>query len=148
MTVASGARVSLIFGKGDKTVGGKKTKVDLIAKVSQSTITALGIKFKKAGSAKPKIIIGKGKAKARRLPTVTGTKSGKRKLLCSIDGAKFYSVIVPTGMPYGVAAEAIAKESKAIAFKTPSGTTFLQGEIKAKASAKPKAKAKPRAKRR
>lgn len=138
MAVASGARVSLVFGQADKTVNGKKTKVNLIASVSQSIIDALGIKFKKAGTAAPKLVVDAKKRK--RLPTVTGTRSGRRKLLASEDGITFYSIIVPTGMGYGVAADALGKNSKAKVFKTPSGTRLQTGEVKASTAKKPTAK--------
>lgn len=146
MAIASGARVSLIFGTGSKKVGGKKTNVDLIAKVSESTIKALDIKFKKAGATIPKLVTDKKKRK--RLPTVNGTKSGKRKLLASEDGITFYSIIVPTGMGYGSAAVEIAKNSKAKVFKTPSGTNLVQGEVKASTAKKPATTKKPAAKKR
>lgn len=138
MAFASGARVSLVFGQGEKTIKGKKTKVILIASVSQSIIDALGIKFKKAGAVAPKIVTDAKKRK--RLPTVTGTKSGRRTLLASEDGITFYSIIVPTGMGYGVAADALGKNSKAKVFKTPKGTRLQTGEVKASSAKKPAAK--------
>jgi flagellar capping protein FliD len=136
---ASGARVSLVFGTAQKPVKGKKTTVQLVAKVSQSTIDALSIKFKKAASGQaPKIVPDKAKRKRLSSTSTAGTKSAKRSLRCSVDGVKFHSVIVPTGMGYGQAIVNLTAQSKARVFKTPAGTVTITGDIKKKAPAKTK----------
>lgn len=128
---ASGPRVPLVFGTGNKVVNKKKTTIPLVAKIPQSTITALDIKFKKAveKGAAPKIIVDKAKRKRLSLPS-SGTGSGRRFLRCSIDDIKFYNIIIPTGMGYGQAIVNLTAQSKARVFYTPSGERRVTGEIK------------------
>jgi hypothetical protein len=134
---ASGPRVTLVFGTAQKKVNGKNTTVQLNAKVSQSTIDALEIKFKKASEgAAPKIVPDKKKRKRISRTSSSGTKSAKRAMRCSADGVKFYSVIVPTGMGYGQAMVNLTAQSKARVFITPAGTKIQTGDIKSKGSTK------------
>lgn len=130
---ASGPRVTLVFGTAQKTVSGKKATVQLNAKVSQSTIDALAIKFKKASEgAAPKIVQDKKKRKRISRTSSSGTKSAKRALRCSKDGVKFYSVIIPTGMGYGQAMVNLTAQSEARVFISPAGTKIVTGDIKSK----------------
>lgn len=138
---ATGRRLPLVFGSKKVKKDGKDVTVQLIGKVPESTIKALDIKFKKATEAAKAAKLVKSKSGALYLPRSGGTGSGRRSLQCSADGIAFYSVVVPNNCSYSLAITALAKNSKAIAFKTPAGGVRIVGDA-TKLAAKPKATAK------
>jgi hypothetical protein len=146
---ATGRRVSLSFGVKKPAKGAKdKTTKELVAKIPESTIKALDIKLKPPKGSGTGAKLLKAKNGNLYLPRTGGTGSGRRSLLCSTDGLAWYSVVVPTGCSYSLAMTVLAKNSKAIAFKTAAGSVQIIGDGK-KVKAKPTAKAgakKPAAK--
>jgi hypothetical protein len=143
---ATGRRLPLVFGSKKIKRGGKDVTIQLIAKIPESTIKALDIKLKPATEAKtvPKLV--KDKKGRLYLPRSGGTGSGKRSMQCSADGVAWYSVVIPTNCSYGLAKTVLAKNSKAIVFKTPAGSAQILGDSK-KLKAKPAAKKSPAAKK-
>ncbi|TYQ29427.1 hypothetical protein PseudUWO311_00585 [Pseudanabaena sp. UWO311] len=129
-SAGGGKKVSIVFASIKPK--NAKSSIDLVAKVSESTITALDIKLKKAAASKaPSLVDNKSKT-AKYLPRKNGTKSARRKLRCSADGVQFYSVIVPSGCSYSKAIEALTKNSKAKVFITPAGTKYETGDTSKK----------------
>ena len=140
---ATGRRVSLVFGSKKVKKNGKDTTIQLIAKVAESTIKALDIKLKPATAAAKDAKLVKAKNGNLYLPRTGGTGSGRRSMLCSVDGVVWYSVVVPNRCSYSLAKTVLAKNSKAIAFKTVAGGTQIVGDSKKlKAKPKPAKKAK------
>lgn len=142
---ATGRRVALTFGTKKIKRKGKDVTISLVSKISQSTITALAIKLKPAIEKPQEAKLVKDKKGRLYLPSSGGTNSARRSMLISADGIKFYNVIIPTNCSYGLAKTVLAKNSKAIVFKTPAGRTQLLGDGK-KLKPKPKPTGKPAAK--
>ncbi|NMF60170.1 hypothetical protein [Pseudanabaena yagii] len=138
---ATGRRVPLVFGSKKTKKSGKEVTVQLIGKVPESTIKALDIKLKPATAAAKDAKLIKAKNGALYLPRSGGTASGRRSMLCSADGISWYSVVVPNGCSYSLAKTVLAKNSKAVAFKTVAGGTQIVGDA-SKVKAKPKSSAK------
>jgi len=126
---ATGQRLPVVWAVKKVKRGGKTVTITCISPIAQSTIEALKITLKPAltKGVTPKLKVAKNKSKY--LPSTTGTKSGKRYLMCSIDDLSFYSVIIPTAMPYGEAAVILRAQSKAVVFKTPAGTKVILGDF-------------------
>lgn len=144
---ATGRRVPLVFGSKKIKRGGKDVSVNLVSKIPESTIKALDIKLKPASAAgkDAKLIKSKGTKPKLYLPRSGGTGSGRRSMLCSADGINFYSIIVPNNCSYSLAKVTLAKNSKAVVFKTPAGGAQIVGDA-SKLKAKPATKKKPAAK--
>jgi hypothetical protein len=136
---ATGRRIPIVFGSKKTKVGGKSVTKQLIAKIPESTIKALAIKLKPAAQAATNAKLIKAKNGNLYLPRNGGTGSGKRSMLCSADGLAWYSVVIPTGCSYSLAKTVLAKNSKAVAFKTPAGGVQIVGDPK-KVKSKPVAK--------
>jgi hypothetical protein len=136
---ATGRRIPTVFGSKKTKVGGKSVTKQLIAKIPESTIKALAIKLKPATAAAKDAKLIKSKSGALYLPRNGGTGSGKRSMLCSPDGLAWYSVVIPTGCSYSLAKTVLAKNSKAVAFKTPAGGVQIVGDGK-KVKSKPATK--------
>jgi hypothetical protein len=134
---ATGRRISLVFGSKKIKKAGKDITVQLIGKISESTIKALDIKLKPATEAAKAAKLVKSKNGSLYLPRNGGTGSGRRSMLCSADGLAWYSIVVPNRCSYSLAKTVLAKNSKAVAFKTVAGGTQIVGDGK-KIKSKPK----------
>lgn len=134
---ATGRRVPLVFGSKKTKKAGKDVTVQLVAKVPESTIKALDIKLKPATANAKNAQLVKAKNGSLYLPRTTGTGSGRRSLSCSADGIAWYSVVIPNGCSYSLAKTVLAKQSKAVAFKTPAGGVQIVGDS-SKVKSKPK----------
>lgn len=138
---ATGRRTPLVFGSKKLKRGGKTVTVELVGKIPESTIKALSIKLKPPKGSGTAAKLVKSKSGALYLPRTGGTGSGRRSMLCSVDGLAWYSVIVPANCSYSLAKTVLAKNSKAIAFKTVAGNVQIVGDAK-KIKPKPKTAAK------